>query len=312
MNYAIYKLIFSTGIHIGEGRLSKTRATFYADVLFSALCQEALKISGEAGIEQLVNYVKTGKLCFSDSMPFIEDVLFLPKPMIKIEKEDGDSSVKKQIKKLSYISADHYGDFIKGNLDVEKELKWMEAFGNVEVRTRVNVRKDSGPYQVGVFHYGAFSEKSAGVYIIIAYDENEVLDIVEELLYHVGDEGIGGKISSGLGKFEPVYMEVPQKLLQRLKDAPKYSHKITLSISLPKDDELEKALADASYGIILRSGFVSSYNYAEHFQKKRDLYCLRAGAYIKNLYTGDVYDVSVKGRHPVYRYAKPLFMGVEV
>lgn len=311
MKYAIYKLSFSAGVHIGDGRLSKSKATFQADVLFSALCQEALKVMGETGLQQLVNYAKSGQLYLSDSMPYINDVLYLPKPMLRIEREDDDSSIKKQVKKLTYISAEHYSEFLKGCLDVEEELFRMEQFGATEVRTRLNSRDDTGPYQVGVFHFGDKKSHNSGLYIIVAYAETEILDFIEELLYHVGYEGIGGKVSSGLGKFEPVYEEVPDNLLQRLVHYEEYPCKITLSVSLPRDEELSKALEGASYGIILRSGFISSSDYAEHFQKKRDLYCLQAGSYIKNVYEGDIYDVSTGGRHAVYRYAKPMFMGVD-
>ena len=31
-----------------------------------------------------------------------------------------------------------------------------------------------------------------------------------------------------------------------------------------------------------------------------------------NCFAGDIYDVSEGGKHPVYRYAKPIFMGVSL
>ena len=76
------------------------------------------------------------------------------------------------------------------------------------------------------------------------------------------------------------------------------------------DDELEQALEDASYLMQKRSGFVASAIYADEWRKKRDLYVFSAGSCFKNCFQGDIFDVSDGGRHPVYRYAKPLFMGV--
>ena len=50
--------------------------------------------------------------------------------------------------------------------------------------------------------------------------------------------------------------------------------------------------------------------YAEEYRRKRDLYVFAAGSCFKNEFEGDIYDVTNGGSHPVYRYAKPLFMGV--
>jgi CRISPR-associated protein Csm4 len=84
---------------------------------------------------------------------------------------------------------------------------------------------------------------------------------------------------------------------------------MTLSVSLPTDDELEKALDNAQYLLCRRSGFVSSDTYSDNQMRKKDLYVLKAGACIHNRYSGDVYDVSDHiGSHPVYRYAKPMFL----
>ena len=44
MNYKIYKMIFTQGVHFGAHSLEKSEITFQADTLFSALCIEALKI----------------------------------------------------------------------------------------------------------------------------------------------------------------------------------------------------------------------------------------------------------------------------
>lgn len=43
MEYAIYKLDFSTGVHFGTGTLNQTEYTLAADQLFSALYIEAVK-----------------------------------------------------------------------------------------------------------------------------------------------------------------------------------------------------------------------------------------------------------------------------
>ena len=83
-----------------------------------------------------------------------------------------------------------------------------------------------------------------------------------------------------------------------------------LSTALPRDEELEKSLEGATYLLEKRSGFVSSDKYADEQRKKKDMYVFMAGSYFVNCFDGDIYDVSEGGSHPVYRYAKPMFMGV--
>ena len=64
--------------------------------------------------------------------------------------------------------------------------------------------------------------------------------------------------------------------------------------------------------LIKRSGFISSQTYADTFRKKKELYCFKAGSCFSHKFDGDIFDLSEGGNHPVYRYAKPLMMGVDI
>ena len=83
-----------------------------------------------------------------------------------------------------------------------------------------------------------------------------------------------------------------------------------LSSALPKQEELNQALEGANYLLQKRSGFVSSVTYADEQRKKRDLYTMQAGSCFQHPFQGDIYDVGRGGAHPVYRYAKALFLEV--
>ena len=48
---------------------------------------------------------------------------------------------------------------------------------------------------------------------------------------------------------------------------------MTLSSSLPREEELENVLKDARYRVIKKSGFAASTQYAKD-QRKRDLYVI--------------------------------------
>ena len=83
-----------------------------------------------------------------------------------------------------------------------------------------------------------------------------------------------------------------------------------LSTALPRDDELENALLGASYLLERRSGFVFSEQYADDLRKKMVLYVFSSGSCFENRFEGDIVDVSDGGNHKVYRYAKPMFIGL--
>ncbi|MCI8795472.1 MAG: type III-A CRISPR-associated RAMP protein Csm4 [Dorea sp.] len=303
MNYTVYKLEFTTGVHFGRGMLNDSDYVFQADILFSAMYIEALKC-GKA--EELYDSVRTGKLLFSDALPFNGDSYMIPKPLLRIERGNrGDSEEKKKFKKLRYLPVDCLDEFISGNMDLEEDP--MKDFGRFHQRVMASVRRegDTLPYHVGMFYF----RPGNGLYVIIAYESGKEKNLAEELLEAVSYSGIGGEKSRGLGRFE---LKTPGKrketLIRRLQK--ESSDKMLLSIALPREEEMDAALTGASYLLGKRSGFVWSDNYADELRKKADLYVFTAGSCFRNSFEGDIFDVSREGKHPVYRYAKPLFMGV--
>jgi CRISPR-associated protein Csm4 len=306
MKYKICKMIFSTGIHVGNGMLSDGNPVILADTLFSALCHEALSV--ENGIAKLHDMCKKGNLRFSDALPFIGDTLYLPKPFISLDSEkDSDSKMKKALKKLSYIPADRFEQYLKGDLNIERETEKFKELGSYEMRTNVSVHRleDSEPYHIGVYQYC----ENAGLYILVAYEHEENMEYFLDLLESVSYSGLGGRRSTGLGKLQIIVKKCPEYVTQRLQ-IKGYQSYMSLSFSMPNNQELMELTSDISYLLIKRSGFVLSNTYAKSPQKKKDFYGFMAGSCTNQCYEGDIYDVSSGGNHPVYRYALPLFMGV--
>jgi CRISPR-associated protein Csm4 len=306
MDYKIYKFKFAGAVHFGRNSLENAEYTFCSDTLFSALCIEAVKLGNEQ-LDRLYQYAHKGKLLISDAMPYMKNTYFLPKPMCRIEKDTdkGDSSIKKAYKKLKFIEADKLSDYLNGDYDIQKAPNLNEELGIFYMKVSASIRgeEQTRPYRVATYYF----KDGNGLYIILGYENSEVLEFVEELLTNLSYIGIGGERTSGMGRFELINGKMPQSIGERL-DA-KSDRYMTLSVSLPTDDELEKALDNAQYLLCRRSGFVSSDTYSDNQMRKKDLYVLKAGACIHNRYSGDVYDVSDHiGSHPVYRYAKPMFL----
>ncbi len=303
MDYSIFKLQFPAGVHFGNGFLNDSVYTFASDTLFSALYIEALKMQLS---DELFEAVKIGKLLFSDAMPYRGNQYMVPKPIFPIEHTDnsGSSIAKKKHKNLKYLPVESFALYLQGKWEADTDP--MENFGEACHQTMAAVRKedDTLPFHVGTYYF----KKGNGLYVIIAYQSEKELELAETLLQAVSLVGIGGKRASGLGKFELFYGKNSSALEEMLNRQSGYY--MTLSMALPQKDELPQALEGSTYLLAKRSGFVASDTYAEEQRRKRDLYVFVAGSCFKNRFSGDIYDVSAGGGHAVYRYAKPLFMGV--
>ena len=191
----------------------------------------------------------------------------------------------------------------------KKKNEKLSRLGKYEMTQKASISYEEGldalPYYIGSYHFS----KNAGLYVIIGYEDTEAFQFISSLIEGLSYSGIGGKRTSGYGKFQAKYKNMDPQLKQRL-NVNKYQKMMSLSISLPKDDEIEKVCTEVQFQLIKRSGFVNSMTYADTFRKKKDFYGFVAGSCFKIPYQGDIYDVSIYGKHPVYRYAIPIFMGV--
>ena len=169
MNYAIYKLDFKTGVHIGVDSLTDNEYVINSDTIFSALCHEALKAGGTELLDKLVTLVKDNLIFISDAMPFIKDELYVPKPLkpVDIVEDEGNSVQKKAFKKLKYIPVSKLGIYMEGNLDPNYESDIFTDLGKHSIETQARIRgtEETMPYSVGVYRFSSGN----GIYICIAY-----------------------------------------------------------------------------------------------------------------------------------------------
>lgn len=307
MEYKIYKFHFQTAIHLGNGTLTDTSNRLMADTIFSAVCLEAVKKDTES-LQQLVTWAKAGNLQISDAMPFINDTLYLPKPTLRIQTEqNGDSNIKKAFKKLKYIPLDMLQQYLQGDFDPVLENTILKSLGKSEVRTLAAGRnkEEAEPFFVGTYRFS----KGNGLYLIAGFSTKEVEKEFTEYLTGVSFIGIGGKRSAGLGKFS---LEIEPFSADSLTvTGSQQAAYMALSVCMAKSEELTDLLENSSYTLIKRSGFISSETYAPEQRRKKDFYAFQSGSCFSRPFQGDVFDVSGNGKHPVYRYAKPMFLEVK-
>jgi CRISPR-associated protein Csm4 len=307
MSAKIYKLHFKGAVHLGNGRLNDSEFRFSAATLFSALYIEALNMGVQ---DDLLNAAQTGKLLISDALPYVNDALYLPKPFVSARDITGgataptvSSKVRKASKKLDFIPAEKLKAYMSGNFDYIAELDNFEL-GKSGLTTKVNLtrqyKNDADPYFVGCYTFNA----NCGLYILVC-GEYDIRPIFESLSY----SGIGGKRTSGYGRFE--FEECDAKPLLNCTKKGSGTHML-LSTALPKQAELDSTLLqDARFVVERHGGFVQSATYAANAQKKIDAYLFKSGSVFKRKFAGEILDVSAPdGTHPVYCYAKAMWMEV--
>ena len=304
MEYTGFKLAFSTSVHFGNGSLENSDNKIYADTIFSALCHEAVKLEC---IEELVSYVKNEKIKLSDAFPFIGDSYYIPKPMITIESERNIDD-KKKAKKLEFINVNLIDEYLDGSMDIKRESEILSNLGKSDIITRavIQANEDTKPYSVGTY---LFSE-GAGLYLIVGYRDEDALNMITKLLHSLSYVGIGGKVSSGLGKFNSEQVKLPVSITDKIKRAEESSSVMSLSVGMCDDMELENVCENSNYILSKRSGFINSSTYSDNLVKKQDFYLFRAGSVFSRPFKGLIKDVAIIGKHPVYRYANPIFMEV--
>ena len=315
MYYCIYKLNFTAPLHCGRGdgavSLTNTSMTLHADTVFSALCNEAALMSSESTVSELITLCKNGKLLFSDTFPFCKDELYLPVPLCPLK--DGvtfDVKNRKKIKAVKWLPAcEEYFTAFSSYINNGNMFDCTDIItGFTKSRTDVKAciardGTDTKPFEVSC----AVFEENCGLYGIIGYENKEDIKSILKLLESVGISGIGGQTSRGFGKF--TLQTAENKFITENINSEK-NYYMLMTSSIPKEDEMEKALDDAYYNLIRRGGFSLS-PYQNTF-KKQTQYYLVSGSVLKNKFDGDVFKVGENGSHDIYRYSKPLFLGVDL
>ena len=319
MNYYLFKLQFSTAVHFGSSdsalALYDSDDHFCADTLFSALCHTAKSLYGNGGVEQLCRCVQNNRLRFSDSMPWCGDEYFLPKPYVVSEhKTELPTQLRKAIKKLKWIelsSFQAFTDSVHGGAAYQPQQR---RFGLFDEQTKVNLTgEESLPFQVGTYQF----YPNCGLYFLAGCDSSETAVYLNTLVTALGLGGIGGKVTSGYGKFSVIQVmdleQVQDANLRWLNCGLKQKNKgrqMLLTTSVPTDGELEQAMKGASYQLVRRGGFANAVGSENGFFKKQTQFYLAAGSLLANPFVGALYPVSHGAEHPVYRYSMPVFLEV--
>ena len=272
-----------------------------------------------------------GKIVFSSLFPYCRTVdddlyFYLPKPLLKLEQDEQQSAksfeeikqlatkLKKQ-KKSTYIRASQINSLLESGSS-DRQFAVPE-FAAPLVAGRVALREEKPlPYYVGSY---VFSEHS-GLYFILGVEHEEEFTLIKELLLSLGYSGIGGKRSSGYGKFEladdelelfddgGVYDDDTAIALMLYNEKSKYQ--MCLAPVCPKADELA-VVKQGRYKLIKRGGFITS-SAAKDNIKRNSIYMLQEGSCFPERLCGQMLQQTVDGlAHDVYRDGIGMFVGLK-
>jgi len=175
-------------------------------------------------------------------------------------------------------------DFIK---EIRKELERRDklSFGKVEQGSPADILESphnainrlSGAVQEGRFfyHQELVIKPGNGIFFCLKCRDEDLLKDLKQVLYFLGDRGIGGESSMGKGQFKPEFKEG----LPFTEPSEPANYAVTLSLTYP-DAYIRSALKESYYELEKRQGKVESmYARAPHIWKDSIL-MLREGSTI--------------------------------
>lgn len=317
MKYTLFKLQFTSAVHFGTGGLTTTSNTLMADTVFSALCSEGARSGHDPA--NLVDAVKGGRLRISDALPYIGDRFYVPKPLAEITTDkEGDSSVKKALKKLAFIPVDGLSAYMNGTMDIDEEARILTSCLGQEYlveKVAVETGEETRPYAVDLYRY----YENSGLYICLGYEREEDYYMFCTFLELLAYAGVGGKTTAGYGRFLVKPVKAGKQFEERLCDAgsssagaqKNWKQFMSLSVSVPEPSEIAGVMESANVRVVKRSGWVVPASGAESVRKRRDVYMFTAGSVFSEPFRGCMFDLQEGEGHPVLRYGYPMLMGVK-
>lgn len=331
--YHLLRLNFATPVRFGDGKgaagLDNSSMTASSDTVFSAICIEWIRMYGESDLAELISSVESSVFNLTSLMPWYqkkEDIsYYLPRPLLSGTSNSSEGTqIKKKLKKMNWIDASKMSDYLSFVKGEHSRLDDYDAgFGAEAVWDRVNTRSqdDPQPYIVSAFNFINKDEIQTGLYLIIKCNDNSLYKKVLSVITSVGLSGIGGKVSSGLGKYSVIEDDLAVSksgcALAEMLECNKPEVNMQLSSVLPCEEEISE-LKNPESRYLLKScqGFSGSERFVDSVTgnqlKRKSVNMIREGSCFQNALKGSLVDLSYGGLHPVYRMGKAFNLGLNL
>lgn len=322
----LYKIIPRAPFHFGERGIGQEETAEFphSDTLFAALISAWRLMYRPERFDRLVEGVTSFEgappLRISSAFLYIGDVYFLPRPAIPLEGSDGDRKRGKKVAYLSWRRADDLADsevpptvqardtLMSGRLwvhprekrsilatlgvdDASEVQAWSQAEAEAMARVTVDrVDCSSALYYQGMVHFA----EGCGFYLLADLADEGYRRSLEDGLEFLGEQGLGGRRSVGLGQFE-----VEKRTSEALGvPAGKENYHWLLSLYHPTQEEVKDrgVLSGARYSLMTRRGWIYSPDDAS--QRRRAIRMLAEGSLLRQSVVGEVVDIRPAGGFP--------------
>lgn len=320
----VYKLKFDTPVHFGAsefgGKLETVNFCYSSDTLYSALCCE---LSGNKIFTDFIDAFAQGKILLSDLLPYNREDFYLPKPVLLLEsvkkfqrdsldKVRTQATQRKKQKKMEYLCASNLKKYLTKLKSGESFFESAD-FGLFGLTQKVSCRDEvSLPYYVSEFSFN----KDSGLYLIAQFDDEKFFDTFSNVLSSLGLSGIGGKRSSGLGKFNltekinvnKTCSNEDLKAVQKMLTAQNLSWQMCISSILPTVEDIP-ILKNSYYRLKKRGGFVTNLS-GDYDKKKNSVYMIGAGSCLPKRIEGCTVILDKINGNEILRFGKGIFVGL--
>ncbi len=303
---------FKAPVHIGEKEklYNITRAFAHSDTLMSGIINAYSLLYGKDETEKLIGEFINGTPPFevSSTMPYVNFQYFVPVPLgLNMEeyknKEIINAEHQKELKKIKFVREKDLfegfpfkykpaGSFLIPQSEFENGSKKAFSLGRTKERARVSIDRQTSSSNIYYFSHYEF-EKESGLWFYLKINNEEQENKIKAAIRLLGDEGLGGDRTCGLGSFEVDFKDdVPQLKSNKSK------YYMSLSLVNPKDEDEIKSVV--FYEILTRSGYV--YSKAGLGIKKKTVRVFGEGTVFSSKICGRVVDVTPEKflSHKVY------------
>jgi CRISPR type III-A-associated RAMP protein Csm4 len=276
---------------------------------------------------------------FSSAFPWLEKVLFFPKPFRPLDlgkrETSQDSVVRKKVKKIKWYDQTWLEKYLAGNVEEfrvvpEKyeELIQNECLTNFldskekigiysrENQQRVAVPRGSGadatPFYTDRLHFR--QDVECGLFCLATFGQDQALweKRISVAFRLLETEGFGTDRSTGNGAFKLSEDELKLNLPDRANV--RYWYSLGWYAPENREELLAATNPDAWYELLERGGFVTT---PPHLTlRRKTIYGFRPGSVFSGNMApkGRLHDVrpviATELNHPIYRCGKPIFLPV--
>lgn len=284
------RLKMKSPIHIGfrESDPEVSEITASSDTIFSGIVNTYALLYGKEETDKLIDKFMNSDedipFKVSSLFPYIKDEYFLPKPINYKFDTDNEKVDIKKISKAKYISEKVISKDLKDikinhGFVSEEELK--SAPYKIIKRPRVSIDRVTSATHIYYMRIVRYSE-NAGLWFFL--DSNDEFDErIKAAIRLLGDEGLGGERSIGMGLFEPTFEELQEQAILTANNNGKY---LLLSSLIPRNQEECNALS--AYELYEKTGFIYPTFGAD---KKHEIYTMvKEGAILSKPVLGKLVD----------------------